>query len=124
MRHRRAWFVTEALTGFSNVHDLLSPKSPVEYGRLMGDWRISGEQRLRWEVPRMQISSACRLGRASGPSRGAFRIAAHIQENLLPLEGAGYEEHLSRMAATVAKPIEADRIKVPTVGAAIVPEKF
>ena len=67
----------------------------------------------------MQISSACRLGRASGPSRGASRIAAHIEENLVPLAAAGSEEHLSKMAATVAKPGKADRI-----AAAILPEQF
>ena len=124
MRHRRAWFVTETLMGYLNYYFLLSPKTAAEYQQHHGSWQISGEQRLRWEALRLQVSDACRLGKVSVPSRGATRVAAHIQSNLFPLAAAGSEEHLKRMVATVAKPVLASRVKMPKAAAAIAPELY
>ena len=92
----------------------------------MGPWKMNGEQRIKWELLRLDLASACRLGREpdSGPSRGASRISERIQANFVPLAAAGSEEHLARLAQSVAKPVVSARVKVPTTAAAIVPENF
>ena len=76
MNHRRAWLIAEVLFSYLNFHFILSPKREEEFERHLGKWRMTGEQRVKWECLRLDLAAACRLGRkpCESPSRGAARV--------------------------------------------------
>ena len=123
-KYKYSWLLTEYLLAYLVFTYVGSPKSVSQYQEKLGEWRLSGEQYLHWDMLRQELSLSCRI-EPKGKSRGASRVNSHLQDNLIALTApGGPDRFVAQLVNCCASEVKADRVKLPRRAAGIRPELF
>ena len=89
--------------------------------RALGPYNVSLEQHLQFHFLCADIRQSCCLTPVVG--RGAASLHEHVELHSSFLGGSrDMNSEISRLANTVARPVDPDRAKVPAIAALVLPE--